>query len=431
MMKVLLLGSGGREHAMAWKLKQSQKLKKLYIAPGNAGTSALGVNLPIDVSDFSQLREAVIEKDINLVVVGPEQPLVDGLADYFLQDKLLREIPVIGPAAEGAKLEGSKAFAKAFMQRHSIPTARYLEVSSESLEEGIAFLHELEAPYVLKADGLAAGKGVLIIDDKEEAEQELKNMLAGKFGKASRVVVIEEYLSGIELSCFVITDGSSYKMLPSAKDYKRIGINDSGPNTGGMGAVSPVVFADKVFMEKVENSIIIPTIEGLQKDNIPYKGFIFFGIMNVDGAPYVIEYNVRLGDPEAECILPRIKSDFAALLDACANGSLDQYMLEIDDAAAVTVVIVSGGYPGDYEKNKPIEGLEDISNCLTFHSGTSVDVSSGGYKTNGGRVLALTALGYSIEEAKWLAMENAEKIQFEGAYFRNDIADDLLRYRTI
>lgn len=430
-MKVLLLGSGGREHAIAWKLKQSKMIEKLFIAPGNAGTSAVGTNLPIDSGDFEQIKHAVIEKEIGLVVVGPEQPLVDGIADYFLNDTVLKSIPVIGPVSAGAMLEGSKSYAKAFMKRHHIPTARYLEVSSETIEQGIGFLHELSAPFVLKADGLAAGKGVLILNNREEAINELQQMLAGKFGKASRTVVIEEYLDGIELSCFVITDGKSYKILPSAKDYKRIGEGDTGPNTGGMGAVSPVVFADKAFMEKVEQQIIIPTISGLQKDAIPYKGFIFFGLMNVKGIPYVIEYNVRLGDPETECILARIKNDFGALLKACAENELEHYRLETDDRAAVTVVLVSGGYPGDYAKGKIISGLNEVANCVVFHAGTSVDVLSAGVKTSGGRVIVVTAMGFSIEEAKQLAMQNAAKIRFDGAYFRTDIADDLINFRPV
>lgn len=430
-MKVLLLGSGGREHAIAWKLKQSKLIEKLFIAPGNAGTAEVGTNLPLDTNDFEQIKHAVIEREITLVVVGPEQPLVDGIADYFLSDPLLQNIPVIGPVAAGAKLEGSKSFAKDFMLRHHIPTARYLEVSSENMEEGFAFLQQLEAPYVLKADGLAAGKGVLILNDRPEAEKELQQMLAGKFGIASRTVVIEEFLNGIELSCFVITDGKSYKILPSAKDYKRIGDKDTGPNTGGMGAVSPVVFADKSFMEKVETQIIAPTIQGLQQDGISYKGFIFFGLMNVQGNPFVIEYNVRLGDPETECILPRIKSDFGVLLQACADGTLEDYRLETDDRAAVTVMVVSGGYPGDYSKGKMMSGLNEVAGCLVFHAGTSVDVQSGKVKTSGGRVIAVTAMGYSMEEAKLAAVQNAAKIRFEGAYFRKDIADDLINYRLL
>lgn len=430
-MNILLLGSGGREHAMAWRLQQSEALHKLYIAPGNAGTSELGVNLPVDVTDFEQIRHYIIEKDIQMVVVGPEQPLVDGIADFFLNDPLLQSIPVIGPTAAGARLEGSKAFAKAFMQRHQIPTARYIEVDSDNLESGLEFLRLMQPPYVLKADGLAAGKGVLIIDDMTEAEKELRLMLSGKFGLASRKVVVEEYLSGIELSAFIITDGIHYKMLPSAKDYKRIGINDTGPNTGGMGAVSPVPFGDKTFLEKVEEQIVVPTINGLRSEGILYKGFLFFGLMNVKGQPFLIEYNVRLGDPEAECILPRITTDFVELLQSTATGELNSLKLQTDDHAAVTVMLVSDGYPGEYTKGKQITGLETLTNCVAFHAGTSIDIETGTLKTNGGRVIAVTAMGYGIEEAKWLAMQNAQKIQFEGAYYRTDIADDLLNYSSL
>lgn len=430
-MNILILGSGGREHAMAWKLKQSKKVKKIFIAPGNAGTNSVGQNLPVDADDFEQIKKVCIENSIDLLLVGPEVPLVEGIADYFMSDPVLSSIPVIGPISKGALLEGSKTFAKDFMLKYDIPTAGYLCVTKQNLIEGITFLKKLRAPYVLKADGLAAGKGVLILNTIEEAERELKEMINGKFGEASAQVVIEEFLKGIELSAFILTDGRSYKILPSAKDYKRIGEGDTGPNTGGMGAVSPVVFADKKFMDKVEERIIKPTIEGLSKEDINYKGFIFFGIMNVNGDPFVIEYNVRLGDPEAECILPRLKGDFAEMLIACAKEELSGYRLETDDRQAVTIMMVSGGYPGDYMKGKIINGLREVSDCIVFHAGTTIDFESEKVKTSGGRVIAVTALDFSVEGAKRIAMANAEKINYEGRYFRKDIANDLINYRSI
>lgn len=430
-MNILITGSGGREHALAWKIKQSSKLDKLYVAPGNAGTSQFAKNLPIDVNDFDNLAHACIENRIDLVLVGPEAPLVEGIADFFSNMPSLKHIAVIGPNAAGARLEGSKAFAKTFMRKYQIPTAGSLTVTSYTLQAGIDFLQQLKAPYVLKADGLAAGKGVLIINDIKEAEKELKSMLKGKFGSASAQVVIEEFLDGIELSSFVLTDGKNYKLLPSAKDYKRIGEGDTGPNTGGMGAVSPVVFADSLFMEKVESKVIIPTIKGLQAEGIRYKGFIFFGLMNVKGEPYVIEYNVRLGDPETECILPRISSDFVELLEGVAHENLDTKKITIDDRYAVTVVLVSGGYPGNYKKNMPIKGFAETKNCIVFHAGTGTDVEHETIKTVGGRVIAITSIDYSFEEARKKAFENAEKIQFEGKYYRGDIGLDLLKYKII
>lgn len=424
-MNILIIGAGGREHALAWKLKQSPETDKLFIAPGNAGTLQFGKNLPIDVNDFEQLKNACIENHINMVVVGPEAPLAEGIADFFTTQKALQDVALIGPNAAAARLESSKAFAKTFMRKNNIPTANSLTVSKHNLTEGTAFINQLKAPYVLKADGLAAGKGVLIIDQAEEAVDELHKMLDGKFGEASQKVVLEEFLQGIELSVFVITDGKNWKLLPAAKDYKRIGENDTGPNTGGMGAVSPVVFADKQFMEKVKSKIIEPTIAGLQKDGIVYKGFIFFGLMNVAGEPYVIEYNVRLGDPEAECILPRISSDFLQLLKGVHHNKLDSQELEIDDRYAVTVMLVSGGYPGKYEKDKPISGFEATQNCIVFHAGTGTDVSHEGVKTAGGRVIAITALDYTLEEARKQAYHNADMIQFENKAFRTDIGLDL------
>lgn len=430
-MNILITGSGGREHALAWKIKQSKKLDTLYVAPGNAGTAQFAKNLPIDVNDFDNLAHACIENQIDIVLVGPEAPLVEGIADFFSNTPSLRHIAVIGPHAAGAQLEGSKAFAKTFMRKYQIPTAASLTVTNDTLQEGIDFLKQLQAPYVLKADGLAAGKGVLIINDIKEAEKELESMLKGKFGSASAQVVIEAFLDGIELSAFVLTDGKNYKLLPSAKDYKRIGEGDSGPNTGGMGAVSPVVFADNAFMEKVESQVIIPTIKGLQSEGISYKGFIFFGLMNVKGKPYVIEYNVRLGDPEAECILPRISSDFVDLLEGVAQENLNTKKITIDDRYAVTVVLVSGGYPGNYKKNMPITGFAETKNCIVFHAGTGTDVEHETIKTVGGRVIAITSIDYSFDEARKKAYENAKKIQFEGKYYRNDIGLDLLNYKTV
>jgi len=401
------------------------------VAPGNAGTAQFAKNLPIDVSDFENLAHACIENHIDMVLVGPEAPLVEGITDFFNSSPILQHIAVVGPDAAGARLEGSKAFAKTFMHKYQIPTAGSFTVTSETLLLGIDFLKQLKAPYVLKADGLAAGKGVLIINDINEAEMELKSMLNGKFGTASAQVVIEEFLDGIELSAFVITDGKDYKLLPSAKDYKRIGEGDTGPNTGGMGAVSPVVFADRSFMEKVESKVIVPTIKGLRNEGIVFKGFIFFGLMNVKGEPYVIEYNVRLGDPETECILPRISSDFVDLLEGVAHENLGTKKITIDDRYAVTVVLVSGGYPGDYKKHFPIRGFAETKNCIVFHAGTGTDVENETIKTAGGRVIAITSIDYSFEEARKKAFENAGKIQFEGKYFRGDIGLDLLKYKII
>lgn len=428
---ILILGSGGREHAIAWKIKQCRQVNKLYVAPGNAGTATIATNIPIDVCDFDQLRVFCIENQITMVVVGPEVPLVEGVVDFFAGDPLLKQIGIIGPSQQGAMLEGSKAFAKAFMLRHNIPTARYLTVKLPDIEKGIQFLETLEPPFVLKADGLAAGKGVLILDDRKKAQQELRAMLNGKFGKASDEVVIEEYLHGIELSAFVITDGENFQMLPSAKDYKRIGVGDTGPNTGGMGAVSPVAFADKAFMDKVRERIVKPTIAGLKQENVDYKGFIFVGLMNVNGDPFVIEYNVRLGDPETEVVLPRIKSDFLELLNACACQKLDQIKLEFDDRFAVTVMLVSEGYPGDYSKGKPISGLENVNDCVVFHAGTSTDITTGLPKTSGGRVLAVTALDYSLEQARSTALDNAARVTYDGKYFRDDIGLDILKYQPL
>ncbi|TDO04695.1 phosphoribosylamine--glycine ligase [Sunxiuqinia elliptica] len=423
MLNILLVGSGGREHAMAWKIKQSAKVNQLYIAPGNAGTADLGENIAVGVSDFEGLKKVVLEKAIDLVVVGPEVPLVEGLHDYFLADEQLSQVKVVGPQKTGALLEGSKDFAKEFMARHNIPTAKYTTVTPETLEEGIAFLKEMKAPYVLKADGLAAGKGVLIIEQLEEAEASLKTMLDGQFGAASSKVVIEEFLSGIELSVFAITDGKDYQILPEAKDYKRIGEGDTGLNTGGMGAISPVPFADAAFMKKVEDQVIKPTVEGLQKDQIPYNGFIFFGLINCDGNPYVIEYNVRMGDPETEAVMLRIKSDFVDLLEAAANGTMAEQSIEFDERNAVTVMLVSGGYPGAYENGKVMSGFGDVNDSILFHAGTKQAVND--VVTAGGRVIAVSSYGKSMKEALAQSYANAEKIDFEGKYYRKDLGFDL------
>ncbi|MBF6610633.1 MAG: phosphoribosylamine--glycine ligase [Chryseobacterium sp.] len=423
-MRVLLIGSGGREHALAWKIAQSSMLEELFIAPGNAGTKNHGQNVNLDPNDFKKVKEFVLTNQIDMVVVGPEDPLVNGIADFFENDQALKQIGLIGPKKHAAQLEGSKNFAKEFMQRHNIPTAKYGTFTMDTLNAGYAFLEKMKAPYVLKADGLAAGKGVLILDDLEEAKSELKNMLSGKFGKAGNQVVIEQFLSGIELSVFVITDGDSYKILPEAKDYKRIGEGDAGLNTGGMGAVSPVPFADPAFLDKVKNQIIIPTVKGLKADGIEYKGFIFFGLINVKSEPYVIEYNCRLGDPETEVVIPRLKSDLLDLFEGVASKTLSERDVQFDDRSACTVMMVSGGYPGKYEKGKQIFGLNAITDSLVFHAGTSSDGPA--VISNGGRVLTVTSYGKNIETALKRSYASIEKIEFEKSYFRKDIGYDVL-----
>ncbi len=422
-MNILILGSGGREHAITWKLAQSLKPLKIFIAPGNPGTAEIAQNVNLDLHDFNAIREAVLKLSVDIVLVGPEAPLVDGIRDYFEDDEKLKKIPVIGPSRKGAMLEGSKDFAKAFMVRNKIPTARYATFTADSIEDAAEFLTTLKPPYVLKADGLAAGKGVLIIDNYNEALSELKAMLAGRFGEAGNRVVIEEYLKGIELSAFIITDGINYKMLPEAKDYKRIGEGDTGKNTGGMGAVSPVPFATPAFMKKVEERIIVPTVDGLRRENIDYRGFIFFGLMNVDGEPYVIEYNARMGDPETEVVMPRIETDFLDLLEGVAHQNLKEKSISISDKTAVTVMIVSGGYPDSFQKGCGISGLENVKDSIIFHAGTRL--TDGNLVNSGGRVLAVTSIGDDMCEALSKSYENASRIKFEGSYFRKDIGFDL------
>ena len=423
-MHVLILGSGGREHAFAWKVSQSSLCKKLLVAPGNAGTNELGTNVEIGVNDFESIKKLALDEDIDMLIVGPEDPLVNGIFDFFNGDESLKHITVIGPSKQGAKLEGSKEFAKEFMQRHDIPTAKYQAFTKDNLEEGYAFLESLNAPYVLKADGLAAGKGVLILEDLKEAKKQLKAMVAdAKFGKASSTVVVEEFLSGIELSVFVLTDGTSYKILPSAKDYKRIGEGDTGLNTGGMGAISPVPFADRFFIEKVETEIIKPTIHGLKEEGIVYHGFIFIGLIVSGNDVKVIEYNVRMGDPETEVVIPRIKSDLLHLFQGIGDGTFSEKDLHIDEDTAATVMLVSGGYPEKYEKGKVIAGLDDVEGSIVFHAGTKQEEDA--VLTNGGRVLAVTSFGKNIEDALNKSFVNAEKINFEGKYYRKDIGFDL------
>ena len=423
-MNILLLGSGGREHALAWKIAQSPKITKLYIAPGNAGTRLTGENVPLNIANFGEIKDFVIAHHIAMVVVGPEAPLAAGLGDFFASDADLCPVAFVGPQQNGALLESSKDFAKAFMQRYGIPTAEYQSFTPDLLDEGRKFLQTLSPPYVLKADGLAAGKGVVILSELQAAEAELSAMLDGKFGAAGNKVVIEEFLEGIELSVFILTEWKNYVLLPEAKDYKRIGEGDTGPNTGGMGSVSPVPFADKTFMEKVKQRIIEPTLHGLQQENIPYKGFIFFGLMNVKGDPYVIEYNVRMGDPETESVIPRIKSDLVELLLAAAQGNLDNANVEINADAAVSVMLVSGGYPDDYQKGKEITGVENTDDVLLFHAGTNRN-EHGKTITAGGRVIAVTALAPTLEQAMETCYKQVENIRFEDVYFRKDIGRDL------
>ena len=423
-MNILLLGSGGREHALAWKITQSTKCSQLFVAPGNAGIAQIATNVAVNPTDFNAVKQFVLENAVEMVVVGPEDPLVKGIYDFFKNDSDLNKIPVIGPSQHGAQLEGSKEFAKQFLVKNNIPTAKYEAFTKDTVEAGCEFLTTLNPPYVLKADGLAAGKGVLILNDLAEAQQELKNMLVdAKFGDASSKVVIKEFLDGIELSCFVLTDGKSYKILPTAKDYKRIGEGDTGLNTGGMGAVSPVPFADATFMQKVEERVVIPTINGLKNDNIEYKGFVFIGLIKVGNDPFVIEYNVRMGDPETEVVIPRIKSDLVELFQAVANQTLENAVLETDERTATTVMIVSGGYPEDYEKGKTITGLDQVENSIVFHAGTAE--KNGNIVTNGGRVIAVTSYGGNFKEALKQSYKNVEKINFDKKYYRTDLGFDL------
>ncbi len=423
-MTILLLGSGGREHAFAWKMLQSPLCNQLFVAPGNAGTGSIATNVNLKITDFDAVKSFALSEKVAMVVVGPEDPLVKGIFDFFQNDTDLKHIPVIGPSKLGAQLEGSKEFAKEFLVKHNIPTAAYESFTKETVEAGCDFLETLQPPYVLKADGLAAGKGVLIIQELAEAKEELRNMLVhSKFGEASSKVVIEEFLDGIELSCFVLTDGKNYKILPTAKDYKRIGEGDTGLNTGGMGAVSPVPFADAVLLEKIENRIVKPTIEGLQKDGIQYKGFVFIGLINVKGEPIVIEYNVRMGDPETEVVIPRLKSDLVELFLAVANEKLDEKTLEIDSQSAATIMVVSGGYPEEYMNGKVISGIENVTDSIVFHAGTKAE--NGKIISNGGRVLAVTSLGANFEEAIKKSYQNIGKLHFDTMYFRKDIGFDL------
>jgi phosphoribosylamine--glycine ligase len=423
-MTILVIGSGGREHALAWKMVQSPLCQKLYVAPGNAGTEAIAINVAISPTDFGEIKKLVISEKIDMVVVGPEDPLVMGIYDFFLEDDFLKEIPVIGPSKVGAKLEGSKEFAKEFLLRHRIPTGAYQSFTKETLENGFHYLERMKAPYVLKADGLAGGKGVLILHDLNEAKFELSNMLLNKkFGIASSKVVIEEFLDGIELSCFVLTDGKNYKILPTAKDYKRIGEADTGLNTGGMAAVSPVPFATPELLEKIENRIIKPTIDGLRSDKIVYKGFVFIGLIIVENDPYVIEYNVRMGDPETEVVIPRLKTDLVELFKAVADEKLNEITLEIDERAATTIMLVSGGYPEHYEKGKVISGIENVTDSIVFHAGTSLQ--NGQVVSNGGRVLSVTSFGTDFQEAIKKSYQNINKVHFDTMYFRKDIGFDL------